>query len=236
MRLSRLYAPAEVQLVQVQFAAANVRAWQAQPPAGLFDMLTQWVVEQVRTRRVQVHAWSLTPQALRLLATPPDASALSAVVQAAGRRLAARLKGGGVFAGRYKSALVAPDRVLCAQVWVESAPERDGCVAQAVDWVWSSAGPHTGAPVPSRPWVMPLTDHPAYWGCGNTPFDRQAAYQKRLISGLTATELEQIQAAVNGQWALGSRSYLEKLDKFASRRVMPGRRGRPPRPATQQPN
>lgn len=230
MRLSRLYAPAEVQLAQVQFSHANASLWQAQLPTGLFDSITQWLADHARSRHLQVHAWSLTPQALRLLVTPPDATALSAVVQAIGRQLAATLRAGGVFAGRYKSALVAPECVLISQVWVESAPQREGCVAQAVDWVWSSAGLHTGVSVTHRPWNMPMTDHPVYWRCGNTPFDRQASYQQRLAAGLTETEKEQIQVAVNGQWALGPESYLRRLGKLATRRVSPGKRGRPPKP------
>ncbi len=231
MRLSRLYAPGEVQLAQVQFASAIAGAWQAHPPAALFDSLTQWLAEQAKTRGLQLHAWSLTPHALRLLVTPPDAHALSAVVQALGRRLAATLRAGGVFAGRYKSALVAPEMTLKAQVWVESAPDRDGCASHAVDWAWSSAAMHTGVAAPARPWAMPLVDHPAYWGCGNTPFDRQAAYQSRLVTGLSAMERDQIDAAVNGQWALGPDSYLNKLEKLASRRASPGKRGRPPKNA-----
>jgi len=225
MRLPRLYAPAEIQLLKVPFAQPE--AWQAQTPTALFDDIADWLAQEIKARRVQLHAWSLTPQGLLMLATPPDASALSAVVQAVGRRLGATLRSGGVFAGRYKSALVESDYALAAQIWVEQAPQTNGCVANAVDWAWSSAGLHTGIVHTPRPWVMPLTDHPGYWDCGNTPFARQAAYQDRLTRGLSNADRQSIEAAVAGQWALGSERYLSKISKTASRRVKPGKRGRP---------
>ena len=229
MRLPRLYAPSEVQLLKVQFAQSD--AWQAQTraqsPTAMFDAVANWLAQEVKARHVQLHAWSLTPEGLLMLATPPDAGALSAVVQAVGRRLGATLSSGGVFAGRYKSALVESDRVLAAQIWVEQAPQINGCVANPVDWAWSSAGLHTGIVTTTRPWVMPLTDHPSYWNCGNTPFARQAAYQDKLAAGLLNKERQEIEAAVAGQWALGSDKYLSKISKFASRRVKPGKRGRP---------
>jgi len=229
MRLPRLYAPAEAQLLKVQFAQSD--AWQAQTraqsPAALFDAVADWLAQEIKARHVQLHAWSLTPKDLLMLATPPDAGALSAVVQAVGRRLGAMLRSGGVFAGRYKSALVESDRVLVAQIWVEQAPQLAGCVGNAADWAWSSAGLHTGIVTTTRPWLMPLTDHPGYWDCGNTPFDRQAAYKVKLAAGLRDADRRDIEAAVAGQWALGSEKYLSKISKFASRRVKPGKRGRP---------
>ena len=227
MRLPRLYAPAEAQLLKVQFAQSDAWQSQVQTPTALFDAVADWLAQEIKARPVQLHAWSLTPEALLMLATPPDSDALSGLVQSIGRRLGATLRSGGVFAGRYKSALVESDRVLATQIWVEQAPQRNGYVANAVDWAWSSAGLHTGiVPVP-RPWVMPLTDHPGYWGCGNTPFARQAAYQAKLTAGLSNTDRRDIEAAVAGQWALGSEAYLAKISKLASRRVKPGKRGRP---------
>lgn len=235
MRLSRLYAPGEVQLVQVQFAQAQTQVWQAQTPAALFDTLASWLADLIKKRQVQLHAWSLTPEAMLMLVSPPDAQALSAVVQAIGRRLAATLKSGGVFAGRYKSALVEPDRTLAAQVWIELAALREGYIADPVDWVWSSAGHHVGVATVGRAWSMPLSDLVGYWQCGNTPFDRQAAYREKLHIGLSPTEQHQIEAAVAGQWALGSSSYLTKVSKLATRRVSPGKRGRPPKSQSNQP-
>lgn len=230
MRLSRLYAPAEAQLVKVQFA--HVQAWRDQTPADLFDAVASWLAEQTKARHLQLHAWSLTPVSLLMLATPPDERALSSVVQAIGRRLAANVRVGGVFAGRYKSALVAPELALLTQIWIELAALREGCTSKAADWAWSSAAAHAGSNASTRQWVMPLTDHPAYWSCGNTPFDRQAAYQNKLVAGLDAMSQQRIESAIAGQWALGPESYIAKISKLASRRVTPGKRGRPVRTIT----
>ena len=48
---------------------------------------------------------------------------------------------------------------------------------QAQDWRWSSAQQHVGSVGRLTPW---LVDHPDYWACGNTPFDRQARYKKAM--------------------------------------------------------
>ena len=68
---------------------------------------------------------------------------------------------------------------------------------------------------------------------GNTPFDRQANYRKRLQDGLSREETQRIDQAVSGQWALGGASFIASLAHTASRRVAPGQRGRPrKKPAT----
>jgi putative transposase len=227
MRLPRLFAAGEVQLVEVRFTPALTRAWQTDAGHLLLDRLVVWLSDQVRTNALSLHAWALSPARLLLLTTAQEAGAVPGCVQAIGRRLGAALQAGSVFAGRYKSALIHAQWVLTTQVWVEHGPVFDGLANDPVSWPWSSAHAHVGLKDASTHSSMPLVTHAAYWASGNTPFERQAAHKKRLEAAVTDGQRRQIESALQGQWALGPDSYLESLGKVASRRVRPRPRGRP---------
>lgn len=225
MRLPRLYAPGLTQLVLAQFSEPLRQSWQGLINGEQFDQITRWMGEAALAHGVRIHAWSLTPKALRLVASPSDASALSRLVQSIGRRLGAIRRDGPVFQGRFRCALLEQGAwVMPAIIWVETAPVREGLTPVATAWRWSSAPTHAGS---DRGLPGPLTFHPDYWSCGNTPFDRQAKHQAALARGLEAAEVIRIDQAVLGQWALGSETFVLGLGDVASRRPSPGRRGRP---------
>lgn len=230
MRLVRLYAPQQTHLVEIRLVPKLFERWPSDLANTWLDDMARWLGQSTKEESLQLHAWAITPHRLRLLATPPSQQALSRVVQAIGRRMSATHKLGKVFVDRYKSALVEPRRwVLPALVWVERSPVSDGLTSEALSWAWSSARQHTGTLLARTNWSVGLTDHEDYWACGNTPFDRQATYRKMLAEPLAANRVNQIEAAVQGQWALGSDVYLEQLTKVASRAVVPRPRGRPPK-------
>jgi len=223
-RLPRLYAPALPQLVQASFALPLAAAGQP-VPAALLDELAAWLGETASRQRVALHGWALTNDRVVLLATPGDEEGLPRLMQTLGRNLAARLRRGRVFAGRYRSALVEPGSwVLSALVWLETLPQRAGLAHDPESWRWSSAAAHTGAASTPAAW---LSDHADYWACGNTPFDRQANYRARLQEGLSREQAERIERTLSGQWALGGSRFIDSLAHTASRRVTPGKRGRP---------
>ena len=225
MRLARLYAPGMPQLVQACFAPHLVQRWAQAPEEAPFDQITDWLRQYTLALGINLYGWSLTPQSLILILTPPDRLATSRLIQSLGRQLSASLKSGGVFAGRYRNSVIEPGQwVLPALLWVEGAPARVDVAPSALAWRWSSAAQHCGQAGASRAW---LQDHNDYWRCGNTPFDRQAAYQKRLLQGLPAEKKQTIEAALQGQWALGTATFVRHLETVASRRAQPGQRGRP---------
>ncbi len=223
-RLPRLYAPGLPQLVQANFVSAL--ASPSQPvPAELLSQLALWLGEAAAKHRVAVHGWALAADRVLLLATPSDEEGLPRLMQTLGRNLAARLRGGRVFAGRYRSSLLEPNKwVLPALIWLETYPVRSGAATEVETWPWSSAASHTGA---SHTMPLWMSDHADYWAFGNTPFDRQANYRRALHEGLSRDQIVRIDQSVTGQWALGSDSFLIGLANVASRRVSPGRRGRP---------
>lgn len=223
-RLPRLYAPGLPQLIQANFV--QPLASPSQPtPQEILNPLAAWLGEAAQRHRVAVHGWALALDRILLLATPSDVDGLPRLMQTLGRNLAARLRSGRVFAGRYRSALLEPGVwVLPGLVWLETYPVRSGVAPEAEAWPWSSAGNHTGHTFAATPWQ---SDHADYWACGNTPFDRQANYRRRLQEGLSREQSQRIDQAVMGQWALGGAQFIASLAHTASRRVSPGQRGRP---------
>ena len=86
--------------------------------------------------------------------------------------------------GRYRGHLVAdgPPLLACMRYVEQQAAEPEAG--------WSSLPHHLG----QRRDPL-LTDPPAYWALGNTPFDREAAYRAWREQGVAATEAADIEAA-----------------------------------------
>lgn len=239
-RLPRLYAPQIPQLVQAEFAYPLAAVNDPTPVAQL-DQLLEWLQRDVREHRIALHAWLLLNDRITLLATPNDAQSIARLIQSLGRRIAASIRHGRVFTGRYRSALIEPGQwVLPAMVWLESLPVQLHYVDRAERWPWSSAGAHTGlraglhtmqadqsgAGLLTAPQTL-LTDHHDYWQDGNTPFARQANYRERLAGGLASSQNRRIEQALFGQWVLGEADFLARMGSQTTRRIAPAPRGRP---------
>jgi putative transposase len=179
--------------------------------------------------RVSLHAYALLPDHVWLLCTPASAQALGRSIQALGRRFSAAFnrrhqRSGSVWDGRYRATVVeggAP--LLEAMVFVDQAAVRNGDAPTPLSGAWSSAPQHVGLTA-----EFSLTDVPAYWALGNTPFDRCTAYKAMLDEPLDRERVGQLSAAVQRGWAVGSPSFLDGLRRQLSPRpVAPRPRGRP---------
>jgi putative transposase len=225
-RLPRLFAPDQAQLITAQFTPATARVLSTS--AGqIFERLAGWLGQSAHQHRVAIHGWCIASTGLYVLATPSEAVGMSRLIQDLGRRLAAHLKLGGVFSGRYRSTIPQPESwVLPCLIWLERSTTREGLVDEPTQWAWSSAHAHTEGSDARANWLQPHAD---YWLCGNTPFARQAAYRDRLNAGNGAASDHQIELALKGQWGLGDQHFLTELALCANRRVQPGLRGRPKR-------
>lgn len=231
-RLSRLYAPDTPQLIQVRFSRPLASPHEPAPSDKL-DLLADWLRDAAREEKVPVHGWVVLNDRLALLATPPAKAGTSRLMQAVGRRFATRIQKGRVFDERYRSALLQPGTwVLHGLIWLERLPVRHGHVDDAGRWPWSSAAQHTGLGAPASRWT---TEHPDYWRLGNTPFERQARYRRLLEQGLGQAQSRHLDEALFGQWALGDEDFLARISRDSSRRLVPAKRGRPPRHANAQP-
>jgi putative transposase len=89
----------------------------------------------------------------------------------------------------------------------------------------SSAAHHGGLGTDSL-----ITEPPAYWLLGNTPFEREARYRAWLSEPLPAAWLQAFDAALRGGWPLGSEAFVAKLTEQAGRPLARRPRGRPALP------
>jgi putative transposase len=91
-----------------------------------------------------------------------------------------------------------------------------------LEYRWSSYAHHAG--VRADPLV---TDHMLYWGLGNTPFQREAAYTELVQQGYGSDEGELIGSALAKGSPVGSHAFKAELEKKTQRQILPAKRGRP---------
>lgn len=184
--------------------------------------------EGARQFGLAVHAYALMPDRLHLLVTPRQADSLARVMQWIGRQYVPYFNGkygrsGTLWQSRYKATVMEAEPYLmqCSK-YIECLPQLEGLVSAASDYQWSSFGHHAGMRSDAL-----ITDHPLFWALGNTPFEREAAYRMQLERLPGQEEIRLLVEAARKGWVLGSASFKERLGKQLSRRVEPGRRGRP---------
>ena len=183
----------------------------------------------LREQGVALHAWVLMDNHVHLLLTPGEGRALSRLMQRLGTWYAGWFnhrhgRTGALWEGRFRSSLLETDAyLLTCMRYIENNPVRAGMVERAEDYRWSSSRHHVGAAVDPL-----ITDHSLYWGMGNTPFEREAAYRAFLHEAL-AEESGRLSRAFLGGRALGSQRFLEHMSQDAGRSLHPGKRGRPPK-------
>jgi putative transposase len=180
--------------------------------------------------RVALHGYALLPHGLWLLVTPAEAEGVGRTMQAIGRRYVRwindrRGERGGLFAGRYRAALLEADaQLLEALRFVEWQPALAGLAQSPEDYRWSSCRHHVGLVADPRVRV-----HPLYWALGNTPFERQAAYRAWLGAGPGPDCVERFEHALAGGWVLGSAEFVRQIEHLCPRRPQRARAGRPRR-------
>ncbi len=201
-----------------------------------YRQFLDWLREAAQQHRVAIHGFALLPNRVHLLATPADEPGLGKMMQALGRHYVPwfntrHQRSGSLWEGRFRATVVDADAYFadCAH-WVEYQPVLAGLTADMLAYPWSSHAHHLG--VRKQAW---LTDHPVYWGLGNTPFDREAAYLRRCELPPDPKIAESIEAATRKAWALGSEAFKSSLGKLTDRRLQPARRGRPPKSDDGQP-
>ncbi len=193
-----------------------------------YQQYLSWLRDAARQQRVAIHAYALLPDRVHLLVTPSDEPGLGKMMQAVGRLYvpyfnARHRRSGSLWEGRFRATVIdaAPHFTDCAHL-LEHLPVQAGLSADMASWPWSSHSHHTG--LRRQPW---LTDHPVYWALGNTPFDREAAYQQHCALPPERRVVRAVEDATHKGWVLGSDAFKAGLAKLTSRRLQPARRGRP---------
>jgi putative transposase len=190
----------------------------------LLDMLA----EQAQRHRVAMHAYVLTDTEAQLLLTPASADGVPKMMQAVGRSYVRYFNGrhgrsGTLWEGRYRSTLIQPERhLLDCMTCMDLAPVRERLADDPASFGWSSHRHHIGQIHDKR-----ITTHPIYWGLGNTPFAREAAYAELVRGGLAAPQIEAITSAMWHGWPLGDPAFVASLQQQTDRRLAPAKAGRP---------
>ncbi|MBV8604733.1 MAG: transposase [Pelomonas sp.] len=187
--------------------------------------------ESAALHRLAVHAYAMLDDRLHLLVTPDTAEGLSRAMQSLGRRYVAAFnqrhsRSGTLWDGRFRAApLEAAAHLLAGMRFIELAPGRTGAwFGEPGDYRWSSASHHLGR------WRDPLIhDHALFWGVGNTPFEREAAWRAWLAEGCSAAEAQALNDSALKGWPLGGPAWMALVAKTTERPLAPRRRGRPPR-------
>ncbi|MBC3873786.1 transposase [Undibacterium flavidum] len=193
-----------------------------------YSAFLDWLKAGAKQFKVQIHAYAILPDRLHLLATPDDELALGKLMQWLGRYYVpyynAKYKRSGLlWQGRFKATVIeAANYFLPCCVMIEEMPVRQHLVTSGDAYSWSSCQHHLG--MRADPLVA---DHAMYWGLGNTPFQREAAYRELLEKGLSSAHFKAINDATNKAWLLGSEAYKADMSKLTERRVEPVARGRP---------
>jgi putative transposase len=195
------------------------------------SVFLNWLREAAKSFKVAIHAYVLMPTHVHLLASPADATGMSRMMQWVGRQYVPYFnkkyqRTGTLWEGRYRATVIDSEHYfLTCSRYIELNPVRAGLASAAGDYPWSSYAHHVGQKHDPL-----ITDHSLYWRLGNTPFDRELAYRDLVDQSLPAAEVAMLTEATLKGWALGSDKFKEQLGKQTSRRVSPGKRGRPPKP------
>lgn len=195
-----------------------------------FEAYRRWLGEAAAAHRVALHAYVLLPDRVQLLATPATDDGVARMMQAQGRHFVRFYndkyrRSGALWEGRYRSAMLEADRYLveCMRE-IELEPQRAGLVDAPEHYQWSSCAHHVG--LGSDPLI---TDHALLWALGNTPFERQSAYRRRLDEGVDVATAHRLNAATLRGRALGSADFLEAVGAVARPAQIGRPRGRPRR-------
>lgn len=190
-------------------------------------LYTLWLEESQR-HKVAVNAYVLLDNHFHMLLTPPSDEAMSLMMQSVGRSYVRyfnkrHIRSGTLWEGRYKSSLIDSEAyLLTCMAYIDLNPVRAGVAESAEDFSWSSYKHLAGQNIDKL-----VTPHALYWGLGNTPFAREAAYAEFVAGGLSAAIQKALtESALKGR-VVGRPDFLTSLEKSTQRQILPQKAGRP---------
>lgn len=174
-----------------------------------------------------VHAYVLMTNHVHLLVTPHQEDSLAKAMQMMGRYYVQYFnktynRTGTLWEGRYKATLIDSETyALTCYRYIEMNPVRaQGMADHPAEYPWSSY--RANALGEANRLLVP---HPMYEALGETPTQRQQAYRKLFNTLLDTKTLDEIRAATNKSWVLGSGHFKEKIATQLDRPVSPAAKG-----------
>lgn len=187
-----------------------------------------WLKQYSSEFRVYIHAWVFMSNHVHLLATPSNNNALSAMMQALGRRYVRNFnykyhRSGTLWEGRFKSCLVQSESYLlkCYR-YIELNPVRAGMVDNPAEYTWSSYQCNALGMESDI-----CTQHEEYLKLGTTKDDRLAAYRELVKAHIDNQMIVHIRDSVNKGLALGNDRFKDEIESLYKRRLRPAKIGRP---------
>jgi putative transposase len=178
-----------------------------------------------------IHAYVLMTNHVHLLITPAEAGALSAALQALGRRFVPYInqcygRTGTLWEGRFKASIVQEEGyLLTCYRYIELNPVRAGMVEEPREYRWSSY--RANALGEANPM---LSHHEVYRALGRNASQRQAAYRDLVATQLDPDALCEVRSCLQTGTPLGNDRFRDQIEKALGVRVGYSRRGRPKKP------
>ena len=186
------------------------------------------LTEQSRRHGCAIHAYVLMTNHVHLLLTPHNTDSAALMMKHLGQRYVQYInrtyrRSGTLWEGRFRSCLTqTEDYVLACYRYIELNPLRAGMVRHPRDYRWSSfAGNGDGRKDDL------LAPHDQYLALAKTAETRRERYRALFKAHMEPEVIEQIRAATNGNYALGSPRFEEQIANMLKRRVTKGKAGRP---------
>ncbi len=199
-------------------------------PIFLSDADYHFYLEKLRLacikHRCDVHAYALMTNHLHLLITPHQENGISKTMQMLGRYYVQYFnftyrRTGTLWEGRYKATLIDSENyALICHRYIELNPVRAKMVEHPGDYPWSSYRHNALGEMNSI-----VTHHSLYHTLGATAKQRQAEYKALFLDKIPTQTLDEIRAATNKAWVLGSDCFKDRVGSKLNRPVRPNSRG-----------
>lgn len=188
----------------------------------------EWLRTYARDTGCAIHAYGLMTNHVHLLLTSPTAAGVGALMKRLGQRYVQYVnrtyrRSGTLWEGRFRSCLTQEASYLlgCCR-YIELNPVRAGMVKHPGEYPWSSY--RINAQGEACGWLEP---HECYQALAGDEQGRQAAYRELFRYQLDPRLVDEIRAATNGNYVLGTARFQDEVAKALGRRVVRGRSGRP---------
>ncbi|MGF6192306.1 histidyl-tRNA synthetase [Serratia sp. 509] len=222
-RRERIYIPGLPQLIQLK-GHNNERLFIDHED---FQSFLNFLDSALTQYSCQLHAYTLLPNKLLLLLTPPSKESLSRLIQHVGRSYVPYYnnkyhRSGSLWEGRYNSCPIEPGAyLLLTQQFVDTYEklQTDGYNGNPV---WSSYAHHIGEAELDR-----ITPHAEYLKLGDTAAQQATSYRRFIQALLSPAIQARIQNCLNQNCVLGTPKYCQQVEALVHRHVRPRHCGRP---------
>jgi putative transposase len=185
-----------------------------------YAMYLRLLAEARERHGSDIHAYVLMTNHVHLLLTGRDDDSVSRTMKRLGESYVryfnrAHSRTGTLWEGRFHSSVVDTQTYLlrCYR-YVERNPVRAGMVTQPRDYTWSS---HKANAYGDRDDLV--KPHAVYTALAAGEGERRQFYRNLFAIAESPEELQEIRAAINGSFALGSPAFLLELERRLGHRV-----------------